>query len=126
MPHTHAQYFSQPNHQNHQNQPNHPFIRTQPYSQNRMSQMDQQPPNGFISYSEFMKPILFNDPNRRSKMVPNFSKATSITQDDSEPSLSLKDVFNQRDERRQSVSSKQIMERPPGKPMFRHVTVRYI
>jgi hypothetical protein len=40
-PHTHAQYFSQPNH---------PFIRTQPFSDHRLSAMDQ-PPNGFISYS---------------------------------------------------------------------------
>ena len=134
-----------------------PNIRMQPLN---FAKMNQQPPNGFISYSDFTRPSAMTyDQNRRSQVSSSSIKTGCTTQESIEvPGLSLKDLMveklslrgaevslkgaymkeraNMKEKERanmnekervgaKSTSSKLIMDRPPGKPMYRQVTVRY-
>ena len=84
----------------------------QPFSFTKNSQ----PPNGFISYSEFVRPpsIGAGEQNRKQHMNNSSSKATSITHDNSETTqVSMKELFGLGDGNKinwQNVaSSKQVM-----------------
>jgi hypothetical protein len=108
------QYFSTPS------QPNHPNIRTQPFSFSKVNQ----PPDGYISYNEFMRPCGVTPADNRSSQVSVSSGSIKKSNSTVEEVFSGKDLMMKKELSWQS--GKQIMERPPGQPVFRQVTVRYL